>query len=153
MKKFVLFFGIIFLFIGHAAGQDFEEEELQGPGAERLKAMKVAFITNKLSLTPDQSQKFWPLYNKYEAEQREIKVGKRNNKNINLMSDQEVEQFIESRFEMEDQLLNLKRNYFTKFKQVISIRQIAMIEKAEREFKSVLLGEIQKRRRAMQGNK
>jgi len=28
---------------------------------EQIKAMKVAYITNELSLTPEEAAKFWPL--------------------------------------------------------------------------------------------
>ena len=35
---------------------------------EKLKAQKIAFITQKLDLTPDESAKFWPLYNQMESD-------------------------------------------------------------------------------------
>ena len=33
---------------------------------ERIKAQKVAFITEKLSLTAEEAQQFWPIYNAFE---------------------------------------------------------------------------------------
>ena len=32
---------------------------------ERIKALKVAFITEKLELTESEAQKFWPIYNTF----------------------------------------------------------------------------------------
>eukprot|EP00388_Colpodella_angusta_P030800 GDKK01020531.1.p1 GENE.GDKK01020531.1~~GDKK01020531.1.p1 ORF type:complete len:135 (-),score=15.74 GDKK01020531.1:59-463(-) len=43
---------------------------------EQIKSLKVAFITTELQLTPEESTKFWPLYNSYEDKQREIKKEK-----------------------------------------------------------------------------
>ena len=39
---------------------------------EQIKSIKVAYITNELSLTPEESAKFWPLYNAFEEKQQEI---------------------------------------------------------------------------------
>ena len=48
----------------------------QRPGlervAEKVEAQKIAFITNALNLTPEESQKFWPLYNEYSAKEKEL---------------------------------------------------------------------------------
>lgn len=35
-------------------------------GSERVQALKVAFITNALNLTPTEAEKFWPIYNEYQ---------------------------------------------------------------------------------------
>ena len=43
---------------------------------EQIKALKVAFITDELSLTPDEATKFWPLFNAFEDKQQEIKKQK-----------------------------------------------------------------------------
>ena len=37
---------------------------------ENIEAQKVAFITSKLNLTTEESQKFWPVYNEYESKNR-----------------------------------------------------------------------------------
>ena len=40
---------------------------------ERIKAQRVAFITDRLSLTPDEAQKFWPIYNQFTDEFEGVK--------------------------------------------------------------------------------
>ena len=39
---------------------------------ERMKSAKIAFITDRLKLTPQEAEKFWPLYNEYEQQKNEI---------------------------------------------------------------------------------
>ena len=46
--------------------------------AEKIEALKIAFITQKLQLTTDEAQKFWPVYNQYENEIRSLQLGNRN---------------------------------------------------------------------------
>ncbi len=38
----------------------------QKPDWEKIKSLKVAFITEKLSLTSKEAQSFWPVYNEFE---------------------------------------------------------------------------------------
>ena len=39
---------------------------------EKFRSMKIAFFTEKLELTPGEAEIFWPAYNEYEKEKREI---------------------------------------------------------------------------------
>lgn len=48
----------------------------QGEKVKKLKALKTTYITNELELTPQEAEKFWPIYNKYEKEVFELKVKK-----------------------------------------------------------------------------
>jgi len=43
---------------------------------EKVKALKVAFLTEKLALTSEEAQKFWPIYNAFEEKQFEIRLQK-----------------------------------------------------------------------------
>lgn len=38
---------------------------------ERIKQLKIAFISEELKLTPEEGQKFWPLYNSFEEERHD----------------------------------------------------------------------------------
>lgn len=124
----------------------------QQPGDnERLQAMRVAFITNALQLTPDESQDFWPVYNEYEAEQREIRKKYRPDRQMMLMNDEELEQHLENTLRMEEELLQLKRTYMNRMKDVIPIRKIAMLNQAENKFKEEILKQIRQRQENRRG--
>lgn len=119
------------------------------PLTDRMKAMKVAFITEQLGLTPELSQDFWPVYEAFQNKQRAILRASRPGKNINQMSDVELEKHLYQNLENEVQLLELKRTYLERFQEVITIRQIALLQKAERDFNRQVverLLELRKRR-------
>ena len=64
--KFIL--PIILLFISTVSfSQDFKEKR------EKVKALKVAYITEQLELTTEEAQKFWPLYNAFDDKQSELR--------------------------------------------------------------------------------
>ncbi|MCB0641635.1 MAG: hypothetical protein KDC44_08345 [Phaeodactylibacter sp.] len=115
---------------------------------ERIEAQRIAFITNYLSLTPEESQDFWPLYNAYRDEQEALNDSYKPQKSWDAMTDAEVEAQIFRNFEKEEQLVALKKSYYFKMKEVIPVRKIAKLNMAERAFKQELLEEIQKRRQA-----
>jgi len=113
---------------------------------DRIRALKVAFITDKLKLTPEESEKFWPVYNQYEAEQKRIRQKYRPDQDLSTMSDQDVERAMLDRFEMEEELLKLKRDYFQRMKGFMAVRKIALLQRSEQEFNKELLRRVQEAR-------
>ena len=51
-------------------GQD--KKQAKRSANEKLEAARIALITDRLSLTPEQAQVFWPVYNQYAEERRQV---------------------------------------------------------------------------------
>jgi hypothetical protein len=148
MSKWI--FGVLLLFALPLTVLAQDEDDLPtGKAGEQIQAQRVAFITRRLNLTTEESQKFWPLYNEYEAEQKKIRQKYKIKQDFTTMTDAEAEQSLSSALEMEQQLLNLKKEYVQRMKKVIPVRKIAMLNRVERDFKTELL----KRLREMQQNR
>jgi hypothetical protein len=98
-------------------------------GSGRMEAVKIAFITKELNLTPEEAQKFWPVYNNYFEE---IKKARQENAN-------DVVNFEES-------VVNIRKKYKGEFKRVLSgderVNRIFMVEN---NFRDRLRGEQQRR--------
>jgi hypothetical protein len=119
------------------------EDEIKSPQMrQKVEAAKVAYITKRLNLTTKESEGFWAIHNEYESEKKALKKKYRSKQSIETMSDQEVELAINQRFELEQKLLDLDKQYFERFQSVISIRKIGMYFKAEKEFRLELLKRI-----------
>lgn len=134
-----------------AQGPGFKGPEGPGPERpgqmdERVKAMKAAFLTSRLELTPEAAQQFWPIYNVMEAEEMAIREKYRPEKELSMLSDEEVEQLIQNGLRMEEELLSLKKVYLEKFRQVLEIRQIALLPRLEKEFNMQLVRRLQEKR-------
>lgn len=111
---------------------------------EKIKAIKVGFINDRLHMKGDQSDKFWMIYNRYETERREIRRGfrqKYKTTNPNASAEQ-ARQFIEDNLEYQSQELELKKKYKDQLLQVISAQQLAQLYEAERDFKKLLLEQL-----------
>lgn len=124
----------------------------------KIEAQKVAYITNRLDLNAEESAEFWPVYNQFQKGRKAISRKYKRKQRIENMTDTELEKQMISSFKKDQELLDLKKTYFEKLKKVLSIRKIATLQVAEREFKTTILDmmkerrkERQKRRRNMQG--
>lgn len=112
---------------------------------ERIEAQRVAFITQKLALTPDESAKFWPLYNEFRNAQKSKREALRPNVPINQLSDSEADKLIDKQLTTEIELVELKRTYFGQLKDVISSQQIVQLGQIEMEFNRGILEKLKQR--------
>lgn len=116
-----------------------------GPGTglrpesrERIEAHRVAFITQKLELTPEEAARFWPLYNEHKEEMKKLRDDIER-PDLLTVTDDEANVIIERHLQMEQKKMDLKRNLYTRLRPVISSRKILMLHAAEREFNKELL--------------
>ncbi len=126
------------------------------PSKEKVKAMKVGYITEKLNLTSEEAQKFWPIYNEFDAKMEEIhkairKMHKKD-KTIDEMTDKEVEEMVDKHDALRQKELDIHKEYHTKFKTVLPIKKVAKLYKADKDFKRDLLKRIKNHHREVDKN-
>lgn len=139
MKKLVITSIVLIFTLSSVLAQD-------GDMRQRLETMKVAFITEKIGLSTEQAQDFWPAYNAFQNKQKAIRQQYHTGKNINQMSDTELEEYLLNNLQQQQELLQLKRDFFEEAKKSISIRQIALLQEAEKEFNKEVLKRMMERR-------
>lgn len=148
--KIIAAFLIVMLGVTTASAQQQPKHDRKGqpekfykPGSEKFKAMKVAHITEKLNLTSAEAEKFWPIYNEYQAKKeviyKELKTLKRATKDDKEVSDAEIETMLNKRIEAKQNDANLEKEYLAKFKTALPIRKVGEFYKAEESFKRELL--------------
>ncbi len=113
---------------------------------DKVDAQRTAFITTKLSLTPSEAEKFWPIYNEFRASMKDAKQDKRPDIRPEDMSDKEADAYLIEAIEGEEKEFLLKKNLVQKLRTVLPSHKIVMLFKAEEEFKRVLLEEMRARR-------
>ena len=130
-----------------AYSQRRSEEEMR-----KIQDAKVAIITNRLSLTPEQSAGFWPFYNEYSQKRRDIHRSQRkiiNDKKAEGKTDEQVLNNLKEVQDLRQQELDLDKEYQNRFLKVISANQVIELYKAERTFNDML---IQRLKQKPQGN-
>lgn len=119
----------------------------------QIKSMKIAFITNELSLTPDEATKFWPLFNAFDEKQNEIRREKMksyldriDDDEINVLSEKEAENLLAQMENTEEELFQLRKKFIVNLKGVISSIKILKLRKAEENFNRKLLQQYRDKR-------
>ena len=124
----------------------YAQEKNSAEKREQMHALKIAFISNNLSLTANEAEKFWPIYNAFEEKQYDLKyiksisyIKKMDDEILNKMSDKEALQVL-SRIEAnEEELFQLRKKLMITLKSIISPVKIIKLKKAEDEFNKKLL--------------
>jgi hypothetical protein len=101
-----------------------------GPKRPMLEAYKTAFITQRLNLSPEEAQKFWPIYNTYIAEVRQANAEYRRDGD---------------ELKHEEARLNIRKKYSVEFLKAISPGKINDFFKAEKDFEVLVIKELRRR--------
>lgn len=128
MKKYLL---IAFLFIAgftqlKAQQQDDPEENA------KIEALKIAFISKKLDLSPEEAQKFWPVYNQYFKEMRQLIKENKNDEDPDII-------------EKEQKMVDVRKKYRDQFVKIIGQQRMNKLFNAERDFRRILINRIKNR--------
>ncbi|MFH2141834.1 MAG: hypothetical protein ABIJ97_05395 [Bacteroidota bacterium] len=135
-----------FIFFGFLVSYSQHGEKCMGKH-EKIKAEKVAFITNRLNLTVDEAQKFWPLYNEMEGKMQAIKDLHKCNKTdlsnkASEMTDKEMDETITAIMDNKVKIAQIEQEYFIKFKKVLPIKKVWELHAAEKDFMHDLLKKL-----------
>jgi hypothetical protein len=108
---------------------------------EKIESMRVAFITNRLQLTPEQSRDFWPIYNSYRHDLTRLR---RSYYPHDDGSDPHLD--ADRQLEFEQRRLDLKKQYKPQLEQVLGKAKLNRLVGAEEDFKRYLIQTVRNRR-------
>lgn len=89
-----------------------------------IKAKKIKLVSDAIKFTPEEEKKFWPLYNKYDAEMakifdRELGIIKEYAENYDKMTDELAENLLNRSLKTEKETVEVKEDYWKKFKKIL----------------------------------
>ncbi|WP_425420330.1 hypothetical protein [Phaeodactylibacter xiamenensis] len=118
-----------------------------GPRNERVEAARVAYITQRLGLTTQESSAFWALNNEYETAQRAIEEKYKPDIVPGQMTNEQASRHLEDRLKAETELLDLRKKYHARFREILPARKLVLFQQADREFRLELLKKVRENRR------
>jgi hypothetical protein len=135
MKKYLLLILLTLGILSDGWAQDGEQRD----GANKLEALKIAYLTKKLDLSTEEAQRFWPVYNKYAEEIKRVRIEQKD-KNL-------------PEIEVEDRILNIRKRYNSEFSRALNPEKANTFFRSEKEFGGFIQRELQERRMNRQLNK
>ena len=116
----------------------------------KVEAAKIGLISERLGLTPDQAEKFWPIYREYSDRRKSIQSQMREARkgfDPKTASDEETQKLINLGHELKQRNLDLQKEYSDRLLKVINNRQLLSLRKAEEDFRKIILQKLEQRRR------
>lgn len=123
---------------------------------EEIKAQKVAYITQKMGFTPNEAQKFWPIYNQYDKEldatRKEMRDFHRGVKKSGTeLTEADATLLIEKELSTRQKELDTRRKYSVDFKNNLGAVRTVKLYRTERDFNKELLKRMRDRGGEKQG--
>ena len=152
-KKYILTtLLVLFLSIGINAQNSKDRRESR----KKIKALKVAFITEKLDLTQDEAAKFWPIYNQFEKNKSNLYHSKRYKirKAIDSLggasnlSENQAKVVADKMIAIEKTYYDIYAAYYQEMRSVISNKKIVKLSFVEREFSKSLFDRYRSQRKS-----
>ena len=115
----------------------------------KLEAARIALITERLGLTPEEAQQFWPIYNEYAEQRRMIQQEFRDARkglDMSKLTEEQSRALMKVRMDGKQRQLNLETKYGDRLMDVINTRQLMALKKAEDDFRAMIIRRIEQRK-------
>lgn len=108
----------------------------------RVMDVKERFIKRQLRLSPEQGQKFYPLYHEYQMELFNMQRLKRmNNSSVQPNGEDQVNKDLY----YETQIINIKQRFKDAFLKILPPEKVSELYKSERQFNDELVRSLSER--------
>jgi hypothetical protein len=117
---------------------------------QKIEAARIALITERLGLTPEQAQKFWPIYNEYDQRRRDLLrelQSARNEVDINNITEEQSQNLMNLSLNIKERQIQLEKQYAQRLTNIISAQQLLSLKKAEEDFRKMILRRLEERKR------
>jgi hypothetical protein len=112
------------------------QDGMRGESKQRLEAIQIAYLTKELSLTTQDAEKFWPVYNKYQDELRGLL---KNGGEEDVLNRQQ-------------KALDIRKKYKPDFVKILGGDRTNKLFQAEDKFREMVKRELQNRQKRRAGN-
>ena len=139
--RFILSFIVLILVSASGIAQDKRPGDWDKKRSQ-IEAIKVAFLTDRLNLTPDEAQKFWPVYNSYQREMDGLMGQRWRNREANK---ENPEKALTTDLALDRRVLDTKMRYQEAFQRVVSAQKVLALYNAEKDFREYLMKHLHSR--------
>lgn len=129
-----------------------QQEKKKYPSREELQSQKIAFFTQELDLTPEEAQKFWPVYNeagkKLQAARKEINMCLKELhtalKSETPASDAEIKLLMGKYFKACEAEIETQSDNFEEIAKIIPVHKAAKTFSLEERFRVMLIKQLRR---------
>ncbi|WP_158973491.1 hypothetical protein [Cellulophaga sp. L1A9] len=111
---------------------------------DKIKTLKIAFITERLNLSSKEAQTFWPIYNEYQSKREELHIKghdeiRKKFDESEKLSESDSAKLLDKYLQYEKEEEELEQTYLRKITKVISAKKTLLLIRSEGDFKRKLI--------------
>ncbi len=141
MRKLMIV--MMIAFCGCVNAQPPQGDPGNGNKGDKIEALRIAFISQQLNLTPQEAQKFWPVYNQFRGDMKTLNQNFKFDGNNQLTAEQQLD--------FEQKKLDLKKKYKGQFEGALGRDKVNQLYNLEKQFHDKLK-ELRDQRQQLKGN-
>jgi hypothetical protein len=120
-----------------------ETQAQQAVLLDTIRANRTALVAVNLQLSPEEAEKFWPLYDRYQKElsaigDRVVAIVEDYTANFRDLSNDKALQLMESYLAAEAERVQVRRSYLGEFAKILPGRTVARFYQIENKMDAVL---------------
>jgi hypothetical protein len=129
MKQIFTLTVAFFLFMAGYAQEQQPPPQPDPKTEEKIQAMEVGYISQKLNLSTEEAQKFWPIYNEYKKDINQVLRNYKQNPDADLL-------------DRDQKILDIRKKYRDRFVGVIGQIRVRTFFQAEGDFRKALMNRL-----------
>jgi hypothetical protein len=141
MKTIKIFLLILLALPAFAQEDEPDPAQLDPKAQQKIKAAHAAYVTERLGLTPEEAEKFWPVYREYAQKRQGIRQQLREAKTAG----RDEKDLLDLDLKIKQQELDLEKDYSGRFQKIITPQKLMNLRQAEGDFRKLLIRQIQQR--------
>ena len=154
MKNLLLILGV--LVISTQAFSQPDPDEMDDTRRNKIETLKRAYISEKLDLTISEAEKFWPVYNEFDAKKTALRKAMRQpNKKLKegTAGEKETIALIEEVNQKRKEEIDLESQFLKDVMPILGARKVMKLTQLQKDFQRELMKKIKERREEMKGQR
>lgn len=148
MASFRIAAAVLLLFSGLMTTA--QHDRMNQKARNRMESMRIAIITSRLNLSPDEAEKFWPVYNEYRrkidkihAERMEMLDSRLHSKDsLSSPADAEADKMLSNILKLNDDYAKVQAEYYVRFRKMLGPKRTLDLYLGEVQFKRTIVREL-----------
>ncbi|HYG20985.1 MAG TPA: hypothetical protein VD816_18735 [Ohtaekwangia sp.] len=148
MKSLLTLMFLCLALVGARAQEDEELPSADPKVREKIHALRIAYITDQLGLTPEEAERFWPIYREFSEKRQALLQqyrASKKNPDPDKTAEQNDQELVDMRLKLKQQEVDLEKDYSGRLLKVISAQKLKTLPETERKFRQMILDQIQRR--------
>lgn len=120
------------------------------PTRERIESIRIAFYTREMKLTPEEATVFWPVFNKYQEEEKALRIKHPLNEDgasarLVTLTEEEATRLLDEVNRFADKERDIRKRLTQEVAKTLSPKKALLFIQAEKNFRKELVQQVKAR--------